>query len=436
MDKKLFIGIHLPNKPKEYLTLNFIDFEQNVMYLKQLIANRTQFDAQNLELIYRGRILKEDKQLKMILHPEDHVHCLPRTTQFTEYVPNPNMTNKQSIQRAHAELRFIANPQISINSRVNIVQSLLNEYPHLRRDLGAIMMIRDAVLFNNIYKLEILEKLAQHYPILIEAASAIAAAVQKELAESKNPGYDPNNDSTNSSDEDSLSTSERRDNQGSMPSSSSGIANRARADRMQMRLISRQQLQAALDEIGFGSVNSLSNIAQRNMDEAAAAERSMSTASEAAPSGISTSVSDERISHTDLRNQLRRALEELNQRPASSTSTIATSTPIEEGAVGMPPDAMIGSSSTSSFGADSLSLPIQPDASMDQDQPPEQIMEDSDMTEDDSLLPARYRRHIFAEQLRTMAQMGFVNYDVNITFLNMVNGNVESAINLLMTALT
>lgn len=433
---QLYVGIHLLNKPKEYLTLESIDFEQDVLHLKQLIAARTQFEADKLELVHRGLVLGDEKKLKDTLKAEDHIHCFQRTTQHTDYVPNPEVTSRACLRKAYDMLNMIGNPQLNVTGRYNILERVLLEYPQFKHDLAAVAMLHDTVIFQKLCRPEVLAKIAEHHPILIEASTFISNIVRKEASQRSNSAFDQNNDSTNSSEEDSGSLGERRDDSLEPTSSSAvGNASRQRSDRMQLRLISRQQLQAALTEIGFGSVNSLSNIAQRNTDEAAAQEENRSAGDIAAgagasaavggTSGMSTSLSDERISQPFLRTQLQMALEALNRQNNCNVSG-------EVGGrtnPGVVQPALRGNLTETDASLTARTASSAVDTAMAQGQ-----VQDAMMTDDISLLPQRYRGHMYSNQLMTMAQMGFVNYEMNITFLGMANGNVESAINLLMTA--
>lgn len=200
---------------------------------------------------------------------------------------------------------------------------------------------------------------------------------------------EPATDSTNSSEEENSigatsSSPGTRGNGGGFVSAGSG----SQSENARIRMISRQQLQAALQQIELGSVNSLSNIAARNSD-------ANTVTAGAAP--LSTSASGERISSALFRNELQRALRSLNQ-PATAAATDSTT-------------------------AESTQA-------MDTTESSDSAQNTSD--DGSGEIPSRYRLNQYAEQLRTMAQMGFTNYEENLTFLNITNGNIENAVNLIM----
>lgn len=175
-----------------------------------------------------------------------------------------------------------------------------------------------------------------------------------------------------------------------------------------IRQISRQQLANALARVDMSSFNSLSNIAQRNVDEALSDERPRSSTSSAATSlagaapGGGGAAAAAAISSELLRNELARAFQSLQQQPAVESmeveSTVTSAAASEAAVVDDPEDD-----------------------------------DDDAVADDDSdVLPRCYRRHRFTEQLRTMAAMGFINHTQNVNYLTLADGNVEHAINLLM----
>lgn len=221
----------------------------------------------------------------------------------------------------------------------------------------------------------------------MEAAPFIVSTVRKELARSTSSKFsEPATDSTNSSEEENSVGSNER---GSRDEESG----RTQSENARIRMISRQQLQAALAQIGFGSANSLSNIAQRNTETSVAASASDNTSTPLSSS------SGERISSDVFRNELQRVLDSMGQRSSGSSGGGATG----------PQDPMA---------MDTL----------------EQHSANTSMT-DDGDIPVSFRTHEYAEQLRTMQQMGFLNHEENLNYLNLASGNIEQAVNLLMAAM-
>lgn len=386
----LYAGLHLPNKPEEFVTLEEIDFETNVLQLKQTIAEKCQFEVDKLEVIYNGIALQDEKKLIDTVKPEAVIHCFQKTKKYTPYEPSDKVKEADSVDTAERLFYHIANIQINVSCRVNILQKILAEYPEFRRNPAALALIRDSVLFNTLHQPEVIKKVAENYPIIVDAASFIVSTVRKELARniSASKFSEPATDSTNSSEEENSVGSNER-------SSSRDGTSRNRSETARIRMISRHQLQAALAQIGYGSANSLSNIAQRNSETSAAA----SATSEASSTPLSTSASGERISSDVFRNELLRALDSLGQR--------------------------VSGNSTETSGQDPVAM----------DTTEQEAQSNISPLDYENDIPWMYRSHPYAEQLRTMLQMGFVNHQQNLNYLNMANGNIEQAVNLLMAAM-
>lgn len=387
----IYVGLHLPNKPEEFLTLKEIDFAKNVSYLKECIAEKCKFEAEKIEVIYNGLTLLDENKLGETLKPEAVIHCFQKTKKYKPYEPTDRVKDPSAVDNAQVLFYNIGNIQINVGCRVNILQKIFAEYPEFRRNPAALALIRDSVLFNTLHQPEVIKKVAEHYPIILEAAPFIVSTVRKELAGniSASKFSEPATDSTNSSEEENSVGSNDRS------SSRDEDSGRHQSETARIRMISRQQLQAALAQIGYGSANSLSNIAQRNSETSAAA----SAASETTSTPLSNSASGERISSDVFRNELLRALDSLGQRSSSSSSANNF-----QGPVAMDTSELEQQSANSSF-------------------------------TDDGDIPTVYRSHPYAEQLRTMQQMGFLNHEENLNYLNLANGNIEQAVNLLMAAM-
>uniref|UniRef100_W8C810 Ubiquitin-like protein 7 n=2 Tax=Ceratitis capitata TaxID=7213 RepID=W8C810_CERCA len=392
----LFAGIHLKDKANEFFPLENIDFDRNVHYLKEEIAKKVQCDAIKLEIIYRGTALKDEKKLLETVRPNGTVHCFNKTKQYTPYVPPEDITNLMNTTCVHVLLSVISNTQISVNSRVNILQKVLAEYPEFRHNLGAQALIRDSVLFNNLHNKEVVDNIAYYYPIICDAASFMVDTIKKELARSSSTtNSEPATDSTNSSEEENTVSASTSTDRRSGPVVS-------QSEQARIRMISRQQLHAALTRIGGNSVNSLSNIAQRNSDadraSGTATTSHSTTANTSAP--LSNSASGDRISSTLFRSELQRALESLSQRV--TTSAVGNNEPQQQGRDAHEMDTT------------------------------ETVTTESNAEDGSDELPAQYRTHQYANQLRTMVQMGLINYEDNLVYLTISNGDIDVAVNLIM----
>ncbi|XP_017057165.1 uncharacterized protein LOC108098613 [Drosophila ficusphila] len=403
----------LKNKLSDVHPLHNIDLERDVAYLKALVTKemQLQFDASELEIIHHGRVLEDADTLSRSLQPNAVIHCFRKTKRYTPYVPPAaSEINTKHIQELFS---LTSHLQISVTSRFNILQKILAEYPEFRRNLGAQALIRDSVLFNMLHEPEVVQNLVKDYPLICEAAPFIVDTIRKELARNSSATQfqeQAASESTTSSEEENSLGAGSSSSGGSSSTAVAAAAAANRRDEMaNIRQISRQQLANALANVT--SFNSLSNIAQRNADEALQGdERPRTTSAPLAGvggtsgtvAGSSAASSSGSISSELFRNELARAFQALAQQhppPVESMEVESGGAPAAEAVPAVPAD---------------------------------DVDDEDDGGDDSDVLPRCYRRHRFTEQLRTMAAMGFINHSQNVNFLTLSDGNVEHAINLLM----
>ncbi|XP_017860421.1 PREDICTED: uncharacterized protein LOC108612044 [Drosophila arizonae] len=404
----VYAGVHVKNKLSDFYPVHNIDMEQDVAYLKKIITEQLQlqFDANELDICYLGKLLNDDCKLSSTMKPNAIVHCFRKMKSYTPYEPPAaSDINTKHIQELFS---LTSHLQISVTSRFNILQKILAEYPEFRRNLGAQALIRDSVLFNMLHEPEVVQNLVRDYPLICDAASFIVDTIRKELARNSSATQfqeQAASESTTSSEEENSLGAGSSSSGGSSSTAAATLAANRRDELANIRQISRQQLANALARVDMSSFNSLSNIAQRNVDEALSDERprtSTSTAASGTAAAGTTGGSAAAISSELLRNELARAFQSLQQQPPPS---VVENMDMESGAT---------DTSESAAAVDD----------------PEDG--DDDAGDDSDVLPRCYRRHRFTEQLRTMAAMGFINHTQNVNYLTLADGNVEHAINLLM----
>ncbi|XP_017007363.3 ubiquitin-like protein 7 [Drosophila takahashii] len=408
----------LKNKLSDVHPLHNIDLERDVAYLKAVVTKemQLQIDASELEIIHHGRVLEDADTLSRTgLQPNAVIHCFRKVKRYTPYVP-PAATeiNTKHIQELFS---LTSHLQISVTSRFNILQKILAEYPEFRRNLGAQALIRDSVLFNMLHEPEVVQNLVKDYPLICEAAPFIVDTIRKELARNSSATQfqeQAASESTTSSEEENSLGAGSSSSGGSSSTAVAAAAAASRRDEMaNIRQISRQQLANALANVT--SFNSLSSIAQRNADEALQGDErprttsapiaggSAGTVTVAASSSGGASGSSGYISSDLFRNELARAFQSLAQQQPPPVENME----VESGGAPVPE-------------------PVAPVA------PADDVDDEDDGGDDSDVLPRCYRRHRFTEQLRTMAAMGFINHTQNVSYLEISDGNVEHAINLLM----
>ncbi|EDW59777.1 uncharacterized protein [Drosophila virilis] len=407
----VYAGVHIKNKLSDFYPVHNIDMEQNVAYLKKIIAQQLQlqFDADELDICYLGKVLSDDSKLSGTMKPNAIVHCFRKMKGYTPYEPPaPSDINTKHIQELFS---LTSHLQISVTSRFNILQKILAEYPEFRRNLGAQALIRDSVLFNMLHEPEVVQNLVRDYPIICEAASFIVDTIRKELARNSSATQfqeQAASESTTSSEEENSLGAGSSSSGGSSSTAAANMAANRRDEQANIRQISRQQMANALARVDMSSFNSLSNIAQRIVDEALSDERPRSSTSSAATSlagatpGGGGAAAGTAISSELLRYELARAFQSLQQQPAVESMEVE-------------------STATSAAAGEAAVV-----------EEPEDDDDDAVADDDSDVLPRCYRRHRFTEQLRTMAAMGFINHTQNVNYLTLADGNVEHAINLLM----
>ncbi|XP_023171287.2 uncharacterized protein LOC111599762 [Drosophila hydei] len=408
----VYAGVHVKNKLSDFYPVHNIDMERDVAYLKKIIAEQLelQFDANELDICYLGKVLSDNSKLSSTMKPNAIVHCFRKMKCYTPYEPPAaSEINTKHIQELFS---LTSHLQISVTSRFNILQKILAEYPEFRRNLGAQALIRDSVLFNMLHEPEVVQNLVRDYPLICDAASFIVDTIRKELARNSSATQfqeQAASESTTSSEEENSLGAGSSSSGGSSSTAAANLAANRRDELANIRQISRQQLANALARVDMSSFNSLSNIAQRNVDEALNDERPRTSTSAAASGTVAaaagtTAGSAAAISSELLRNELARAFQSLqHQQP----------TPAVEN---MDVESVATDASESAAVVDE----------------PEDDEDDAVAGDDSDVLPRCYRRHRFTDQLRTMAAMGFINHTQNVNYLTLADGNVEHAINLLM----
>lgn len=256
------------------------------------------------------------------------------------------------------------------------MRTIVESYPEFNTNLAAYTFIRDSILIQSLTVFESAKEVAKIYPILIHSADYIAQIVREHLAANK-PTSLANIPVIDDSSVDDSSGSE---------SDSAAVASPNRSN--DIRQISRHQLSQALRFAGTSSTNSLSNIAQRSSQVQVTVPSTSGTSSTSAPSSAQSSAS---ITNSFLRNALSQAIlaNSLNPETAPATAT-ATAT--------VPPT---------------------------QNQPADEILPDANENHAER----------YANELQTMREMGLLDELVNVEALVVSNGNVEAAINLVLSGL-
>lgn len=263
-----------------------------------------------------------------------------------------------------------------------MLKKVLDAYPEFHQNLAAYAILKDSILIGGMSVIKSVKLIAKHYPVLIRSAEFVTRAIKEHIAATRKSSL-----ASVLPSEDSLSDS-------SSSEGDSPISNQARASH-NIRQISRDQLTDALILAGSSSLNSLSNIAQRNQID----------------------------SLTPNRNPLT---------PSTSSSNVAASTPSTSSS------GLISNSFFSNALSNAMlyrqrptpagQRPQQQDATQQTQRQPSAANIPGG-TDDENL------RERFATELQTMREMGLTEDMINIQALVVSNGDVESAINLVLSGL-
>ncbi|XP_055683105.1 ubiquitin-like protein 7 [Lutzomyia longipalpis] len=253
----LYVGLRFPEETYsnyERFIVNNVVLSSNCDELRTEVARKVKIAAQEIELIYCGRPLSNGQSLESQgIKPGVTIHAMQKYPESSS-PKRPSFTSKQKGQIS-MQFRTLLSSHFQRISRPEVLQEILDEYPGFYSNLGALAFLRDPILLSSIQDVDNIDKILENYSIVIEAAPFIAKVLkgaEKTKADTPQEGYagdDQLSDSSSSSDSILPSTS------------TSGTA------RSTPRRITRQQLGAALALAEYTSRNSLSNIAQRNLDE-------------------------------------------------------------------------------------------------------------------------------------------------------------------------
>lgn len=257
------------------------------------------------------------------------------------------------------------------------MKQVLEAYPEFHTNIGAYAILRDSILIQSMTDYETVKNIAKQYPILIHSAEFVTKTLREHMAANKQ-NLASNLIQNIQPTEDSLS-----DSSSSESDSPTVSPNQRTGD---IRQISREHLAQALLMAGTSSTNSLSNIAQRNQAQTqSSSQPSTSTAS--STSGAPQS-SGSLISNSMFSNALSQALSAAGAGTGASTQSTSAQP-------------------NQTQSASAVNLPSANDN-----------------------LAERY-----ANELQTMREMGLFEELINIQALVVSNGDVEAAINLVLSGL-
>lgn len=399
----IFCGIKFP-APRHFerVRVDNVNFNETSSALKERVKSEILATKDEITLVYCGNVLEDDEPInKYNLRAGSTVHVLKKieeeplkefTTKFTEL----------DVANVCALYRGLNSGNFHKISRPEVIKEIISKHPELQKDIIAFSFLKDPILLSNFQNPDTVRKMAEHHRILIEASETICKALRsvKTASTGAAPADQPSpipirQNFDDLSDSSSSSGSETNSPQAS---SSSAASRRITYDHFRRSLASAQQNQ-----------NSLANISQRNLSQAASNAISPSSSSSSVPSRRNI------ISSSMFMNAMNEVL-----RARRSESAV----------FGRDGDFPMHSSSSSSL-VDTLDQSQQP---QEEPEEPERSEASEPMEEDESARDARDIEMIasFQMQLKQMEDMGLNNKAANIQALMVCNGNLEAAVNLVL----
>lgn len=277
-------------------------------------------------------------------------------------------------------------------SRSEVQKAIFDGNPELKKDSVAMSILKDPFLLANMQNPDTVRKVAQHHRVLVEASENIVKALKsaKTLTDSSAPNAMSQISFEDLSD--SSSSSSSSGNEGDSSRASGSNIRRITAEHL------RQSLAAATQ-----NRNSLANISQRNLNQGSGSGGSSSSSAGSVPAAAHPF-----ISSSMFMNAMNEVL--MASRRANESSTVP-----------QPAPEVAAETERESTPAAAVEEEAQEDVVMGDEERRAQEERDIEMITN------------FQPQLRQMEELGLRNKAQNIQALMLCNGNLEDAVNFVLT---
>ncbi|XP_014229497.1 ubiquitin-like protein 7 [Trichogramma pretiosum] len=182
MTANLLLGVRLDLSDKlTLLTLSDVDLGAKVEKLREATATRAAVAKDSFDLIYCGSLLKNDSTLQSYgLKHGSMIHVMAKRPLSPEKKEEKPLRNAQN-----AFSSFVNNPLLEIAVRrmakkTEVVDKIIAQTPDLQKDAVAIAILQDPDLVTYFGDPETAESLAKEHPALVKAADLIVKAVNEE----------------------------------------------------------------------------------------------------------------------------------------------------------------------------------------------------------------------------------------------------------------
>lgn len=333
-------------------------------------------------MIYCGDILEDDASISNYdIHSGSTIHVLRKIEPIPTEKEYPRFT-ESDVQRIVSLYRSLSPTYFHKITQKDIFKRILDSCPEIRSDLVGVASLRDPIILATLSNPDVVRKFAVNHRAVIEASETIIKILKTHGGSVKRENVSP----IESAGDDQLSDSSSSSGSENSPSTSRG--SRGRGAPYGLRRITFDQLAAALGQ--FSNANSLANLSQRDLPNPPDSAQSPASGSRSqiTPSMVMNALSG--VLRSNLDNRV-----PPTQNPTSEVSADAA-------------------------------VP-EPESISD----PTPINEDIDMENDeDAQMIAG-----FQPKLRQMEDLGLFNKSQNIQALMICNGDLEAAVNLVLSGM-
>uniref|UniRef100_A0A182JFN4 UBA domain-containing protein n=1 Tax=Anopheles atroparvus TaxID=41427 RepID=A0A182JFN4_ANOAO len=444
----VYLGVHLPFKPFQRLKLDNVDLGGRTELLRSEAAKLIKSDvpADDFEFIYCGSLLKTDDVLQNKgIADGSMIHVIQKRREKNisadgQQPQEERQLTEAEVQKVLSLWRMVDSSNFQKVRQPEFMKKVLDAYPSIRRNLYVLSLLKDPILLSSMQQPETIRRVALKHPVLIEASRTIVQLLNsKMISKVANCHLTAPLDSAL---DDPLSDSSSSDENTASPTTSTAPAT--------IRRITADQLASALAFAGTGgSYNSLSNISQRDADnranqQDASAESPTTTASTAlnqpSTSGSQPSTStvpaagssgeasrSDRITSSMLLDAISMMFQQ--QRAGEDTTAAGTSTS------GISASAIAGIASTPTAGeAAPVDEPM--DTSPTTAAPAVPMGDDLGAQTQSQHTAMAASIGQYRSELELMREMGLTDTETNLQALIVCNGNVESAVNLVLSGMS
>ncbi|KAF7991734.1 hypothetical protein HCN44_010535 [Aphidius gifuensis] len=182
MASELNIGVYVDPESSSRIKLNCVNLNTKVDTMKVMISDKANLQKDLIDLVYCGCILEDDSTLESYgLKNGSIVHVLKKKIEKpkTQSTPVPEAT---ILQLAATFKSFSNNASLRsalhrLSKRPESLENIILSTQGLYDDAVAMAMLQDPDLMAHFTDPNTVRKIAEHHPVLLEAAQMIAAVV-------------------------------------------------------------------------------------------------------------------------------------------------------------------------------------------------------------------------------------------------------------------